>query len=467
MRQAEFDVMTLIATRDTAALDRIVADADRAKPDAMLARSGERMSDTRYTQMRDGGVAVIDLNGRISKRMNLFAQICGGGTSTEMLLKDFQYCLDSPNVKSIVFNIDSPGGEAFGVNEIAQHIYAARGRKPIKAYVSGLGCSGAYWIATACDEIITDKSAFLGSIGVVSVMIDDTEAYKMMGYDKKVVTSSNAPKKRLDLNTVEGMAEFQAELDAMESVFIGAVARNMKKKREDVVRDFNQGGVLVGNDAVKAGMAHRTGSLEQLVRELARNNKPRAGSVGAETSEGEMDMNFKEKVKELAVSLGFSVAETEIAPEVVAEESEAAPEASTPAPEPAPEAPSADLAAERAKIDAERNEMFASKAKNFVAAEVAASRLLPAEAASFEASYLQALKDDHAHPIAGYSRVSGLETAQASRQPHHFQKETIAPDATYQVLSGDASPDAVSAERKQELMGKTPLGKSALKLVNK
>jgi signal peptide peptidase SppA len=468
MRRQEFDTMTLVALRQTETLEKIAAEMDKPLPETMMTRRGERLQNTRYVEIRDS-VAVIDVNGRLSKRMGFFAEICEGGTSTEILLKDFQTVLDNPAVKSIVFNIDSPGGEAFGINEFANHIFNARGKKPMTAYVGGLGCSGAYWIASACDEVVCDKSAFLGSIGVVSVAIDDTQAYKMLGFDKRVVTSSNAPKKRLDLNTDEGMAEFQAELDAMENVFISSVARNRKVKREQVINDFNQGGVLVGADAVKAKMADRVGSLEQVIREQVRGNKNPANAKTAE-HKGEINMSFKDKFRELAAAAGFTVQET--AAETVEETLETSEMSDAETVRLKAEVQAANSRAERAEAEkaallkaqaAAKETAITEKARAYVSKELAESRLLPAEKESFEASYLQALKDDEAAPLPVGSRAALLETSQAKRTPHLFASEQIAPDATARVLHGDQS--ASAEDRADELLRQTPLGRSALKIV--
>lgn len=443
MRQAELDSMTLIAARNLEQLERIAADAERNyKPDAMTTKPGVRMANTRYTEIREGSVAVIDLNGRIAKRMDFFTEVCEGGTSSETLLKDFQACLDNPNVASIVFNIDSPGGEAFGINEIASHIYAARGKKPMMAYVSGLGCSGAYWIAAACDEIVCDKSAFLGSIGVVAVSIDDTAAYKMLGFDKKVVTSSNAPKKRLDLNKPEDLAEFQSELDAMEKVFIGFVAKSRSKTVEQVKTDFNQGGVLCGADAVKAGMADRTGNLEQVIKQLSKKGKTTA-STGAEKN-GEINMSFKEKFKELAAAAGFSVTENDeqIAPLSIAPnaESQSAPLiASSVGRVAALETELANLKAERTQ---EKQSQLKTDAEKFVAGEIKAGRMIPAEKEKFESLFVQASIDDQSSPLAEGSRVDSLKEIQATRKPHNLTEEVLDPKTGLKVLQTDETPTA-------------------------
>lgn len=461
MNQQDFDKMCLTVARNAPELERIAAN-ESFQPQALLTKPTTPMAGTRYVDMRDS-VAVIDVNGVIAKRMNMFEEICEGGTSTELLAKDFQTAIDSPQVKAVVFNIHSPGGEAFGMNEIASLIYQARGKKPIKAYVSGQGCSAAYFIAAACDEVIIPKDGMLGSVGVVAEWQDPTEFYKMLGIDRKVVTSSNAPNKRLNLNTDEGMAEFVATLDAMEKPFIKSVAKFRGKTFDEVVQDFNRGGVKVGADAVKAGMADRIGSLEQVISELSKSTKVSANSNSQPkaNTKGENTMSLLDK-------FNAWLASDEVKPLL---ESTETPEA-TVAPSAEVETLKTQLAAEQAKNASlaqakmeEQKTAIADKCSAYVASEKTAGRLTPAEEKDFSAAYMQALTDDAANPLAEGSRASLIEAAQAKRAPHLFHKEVLAPDATAKVLSGDSETEGVSEARKTELLNKTPLGQSALKVV--
>ena len=101
-----------------------------------------------------GVVAVIPVFGVISHRAHMVADICGpGGTSTEMLQQTIRGAVNDPNVKAIVLDIDSPGGSVFGVQELADEIFAARSTKPILASANSLAASAAYWIGTAASEL--------------------------------------------------------------------------------------------------------------------------------------------------------------------------------------------------------------------------------------------------------------------------------------------------------------------------
>ncbi|MBW5416117.1 MULTISPECIES: S49 family peptidase [unclassified Pseudomonas] len=247
------------------ALENLLAIAERKlDPDALETRLGKSLDNTRTVTMRDG-VAIIPVTGPIFRYANLFTRI-SGATSTQVLATDIQTALDDPKVKSIVLNIDSPGGEANGINELADLVYAARAQKKIVAYVGGTGASAAYWIASAASEIVVDATAVLGSIGVVLEVVTRKAAE---GEKRYVITSSNAPNKRPDIETEEGRALVGKTIDALGEVFTARVARNLGVKKEDVPAMGDHGGLLIGAQAVESGLAHRVDSLESVIRKLA------------------------------------------------------------------------------------------------------------------------------------------------------------------------------------------------------
>ena len=247
-------------------LDNLMAIADRqGDPEALEARLGRPLDNTRAVTMRDG-IAVIPVTGPIMRYANLFTRI-SGATSTQELATDLQTALDNPQVKGILLNMDSPGGEANGINELGDMIYAARGKKPIKAYAGGSLASGAYWLASAADEVVIDDTALVGSIGVV---VEVAIRKAVDGEKRYTITSSNAPNKRPDLETEEGRGEIAKSINALGEVFAAKVARNLGVDPEQVPAMGDHGGLRVGAAAVEAGLAHRLGSLESLITEMAK-----------------------------------------------------------------------------------------------------------------------------------------------------------------------------------------------------
>ena len=221
---------------------------------------GERMG------IRDG-VAILNVEGPLFKKANLFVEFCGA-TSYEILRRDLQVALDDPSISAILLNVDSPGGEANGCDELAAAIYSARGRKPITAYVSGMAASGGYWIASAADRVVVSELAVLGSIGVVLGVEDRSGADERRGVRKVEIVSSQSPGKRPDVNTEEGRTQIQTMVDDLAEVFVSAVAKHRGVSSEDVISKFGAGGVKVGAKAVASGMADEVGQFEAVLASL-------------------------------------------------------------------------------------------------------------------------------------------------------------------------------------------------------
>jgi ClpP class serine protease len=175
---------------------QIIDIAERANldPEAVAAKLGRPLDNARKVDVRDG-VAVIPVRGVIARYANLFTEICDG-TSVDVLAKDFRTALDSPAVHSIILEIDSPGGQAAGIGELAGQIREGSKVKPVVCYVSNLGASAGYWLASAGSEVVASPSAILGSVGVVLPVAKDSGAGRTIEF-----VSSKSPNKRPDPGT--------------------------------------------------------------------------------------------------------------------------------------------------------------------------------------------------------------------------------------------------------------------------
>lgn len=244
--------------------------------DALGARQGVRLMNTRTVQIRSG-VAIVPVTGPIFRYANLFTEI-SGATSTEILARDFRMAVDDPLVKAIVLDINSPGGMASGINELGDMVFEARAEKRIVAYAGGQMASAAYWIGSAAHETVIDKTAMVGSIGAIMSIVDSRGKDERAGVRTIQIVSSQSPDKNVDPSIDEGRAKYQKIVDDLAAVFIAAVARNREVTLDTVLRDFGQGGQMVGQKAVDAGLADRLGSLEQVVQELA-NSEPTRRSI--------------------------------------------------------------------------------------------------------------------------------------------------------------------------------------------
>lgn len=256
-------------------LERIlaIAQGENESTEAVAAKLGRPLQNTRTVINRDG-VAIVPVTGPIFRYANLFTMI-SGATSIDVLATDFRAALDDPDIRGIVLEIDSPGGQVAGTSEFAEQVRAAK--KPVTAYISDLGASAAYWIASAADRVVIRDTAAAGSVGVVATL------RKGKKDDMIEIVSSQSPKKRPDLDTEAGRAELRQVVDDLAQVFIERVAGYRGATVGHVLEHFGQGAVLVGDRAVRAGLADELGSLETVIAGMAGKTHKRGAIVMSET----------------------------------------------------------------------------------------------------------------------------------------------------------------------------------------
>jgi len=227
--------------------------------EAVAAKIGRPLDNTRSVEMR-GNISVIPVTGTIVRYSSFFTEICGG-VSTEMLARELNTALNDESVETIVFNIDSPGGEASGIAELGEMIKEARAKKKIVAYVDDMAASAGYWIASAAEEIYASKTAMVGSIGVVFTLREKTGS----GIE---IVSNVSPRKRPDISTAEGISQIQAWADKLGDIFVDSVALNRGVSSDTVLEKFGQGDMLVGREALEAGMVDSITTFEALIAKL-------------------------------------------------------------------------------------------------------------------------------------------------------------------------------------------------------
>lgn len=220
-----------------------------------------------------GSVAVINVSGGLVNRP--MRDACGSGpTSYEELRGAFDAAMSDENVTAIVFRMDSPGGMASGCFDLADYIFASRGKKPIVAQVDDMAYSGAYALAAACDEIQMTRTGGVGSIGVYTYHIDQS------GYDAKAgikVTYIFAGAKKVDGNPHEpmsdsAMADAQDDINETYDLFVNSVAKYRGMSADEVRATEAQ--CYGPADALVFKLADSIGTLEDLLARLSTPAQP-------------------------------------------------------------------------------------------------------------------------------------------------------------------------------------------------
>lgn len=230
------------------------------------------------------GSGVISVWGPIFPRGNLMTRN-SGATSLNSVESEFRTFLEDDDVEQIVLSLNTPGGDATGIQAFSELIYEARSVKPIIAVAQDLSASAGLWIASAATEVVATPTSFLGSLGVVL-----TASRSRADPDRIQFVSSQSPRKREDPASDDGRKRAQELVDALAQVFVETVARNRGVDVETVLSDFGQGGLLVGAEAVKVGMADRIGTLEQVIAGSSgdRGNQRRRSTMTTKTDKPEI-----------------------------------------------------------------------------------------------------------------------------------------------------------------------------------
>lgn len=167
------------------------------------------------------------------------------------------------SVGKVVLYVDSPGGSVAGISDLAADIRALNSKKPVVAYVKGLGASAAYWILSGAGEVVASPSAFVGSLGVVGALYDTSKAAENAGVKVHVITSTDLkgagfPGAEV---TPAHIAESQRTIDSIAAMFKADVSMGRKWPSDQTDKLFD-GRVHPAKEALALGLIDRIGALE-------------------------------------------------------------------------------------------------------------------------------------------------------------------------------------------------------------
>jgi signal peptide peptidase SppA len=201
-----------------------------------------------------GGVAIIEVCGTLVQKLGKLRPY-SGMSGYDGIRQNFMTAMTDPEVKAIMLDVDSPGGEVSGCFDLVDAIYNARGKKPIWSILNESAYSAAYAIASAADRIIVPRTGGTGSIGVIWMHMDWSKALTGAGFKVTFITygetkADGHPEIPL---SADALARFQSDIDKMGELFVTTVARN-RNIPADAVRD-TQAATYLGADGVSQGLA--------------------------------------------------------------------------------------------------------------------------------------------------------------------------------------------------------------------
>lgn len=212
------------------------------------------------------GMAIIPIHGSL---LNRFGSSYGGATGYNFIRTQHAAALRDPDVKGILFDVHSNGGEVAGCFETSDAIYDARGEKPTMAIIDSNGYSAAYAIASAADQVIVTPSGGAGSVGVISMHIDVSQALDNAGVKISLITSGDH---KADGNPFEKLPDsvrkdVQANIDEMRGTFVNNVAK-YRGTEAKAVHD-TEAKTYRGQKAVDVGFADAVMTVPQALESFS------------------------------------------------------------------------------------------------------------------------------------------------------------------------------------------------------
>ncbi len=204
---------------------------------------------------RIGNVGVIGVEGTLVHKGKFIGQ-ASGETSYEGLQAQIARAGRDPNIKGVVFEVDSFGGQVNGAFETAAMIGQLSAQKPTLAILTDFALSAGYLLASQARQIVMPETGAAGSIGVLTIHADMSKKLEQDGVKVTLIASG---KHKTDGDPTQPLpddlrAAMQARVDRRRDQFAAAVAagRGSRLPVQKVLATEAQ--VYHGEDAVAAGL---------------------------------------------------------------------------------------------------------------------------------------------------------------------------------------------------------------------
>ncbi|MBN2332106.1 MAG: signal peptide peptidase SppA [Deltaproteobacteria bacterium] len=178
---------------------------------------------------------------------------------------------DDPHIKAIIIRINSPGGAVAPSQELYDEIKRIRSIKPVYSSLGTVAASGGYYVACATQKIYANPGTLTGSIGVIMQFANWEKILAKLGVDNTVVKSGPYKDIGSPLRSMSKAEEklLQEMINDVYNQFVVAVTESRDIPLDSLLT-LADGRVFSGRQAYDCGLVDTLGSLQQAVRDLAR-----------------------------------------------------------------------------------------------------------------------------------------------------------------------------------------------------
>lgn len=188
------------------------------------------------------------------------------GINSTKVIKDLKKLTDDDNVKAVVLRVNSPGGSAFGSEQIWYAVSQLKKEKPVIVSMGDYAASGGYYISCCADTIVADPTTLTGSIGIFGMVPNVQGLTDKMGLDFDVVkTNTYADFGTLTrpMNSGE-KALMQEYVNQGYDLFLTRCSEGRGISKADLDK-IAQGRIWTGETALKIGLVDVLGGLDTAI----------------------------------------------------------------------------------------------------------------------------------------------------------------------------------------------------------
>ena len=216
---------------------------------------------TEFGALKKDAVAVIPIFGAIYQTDS--SKVWERGS--QQIARRIKAAADKKEVKAILLDINTPGGSVGAVQEIYSAIMRAKAetRKPFVARFGDVSASGGYYVASACDKIVSEPGTLTGSIGVIFSASSFAGLMTKVGMRNEVIKSGKFKDIGSPLRdmTPEERKLLQAIIDDSYDQFVTAVSDGRKMAVADV-KKLADGRIYTGRQALNNKLVDKLGDLQ-------------------------------------------------------------------------------------------------------------------------------------------------------------------------------------------------------------
>ena len=200
------------------------------------------------------------------------------GINSEELSETIYELKDDDNVKGMVLRVNSPGGSAFGSEQIWKAVmdFKASG-KPVAVSMGDYAASGGYYISCCADRIFAERTTITGSIGIFGVIPCYSELIenKLGVHMASVKTNENADMASMGKKlTPAQLAAIQNMINNGYELFTKRCADG-RHVTQDSIKKIAEGRVWDAMTAKQIGLVDEFGGIREAVVWVA--NKAKLG----------------------------------------------------------------------------------------------------------------------------------------------------------------------------------------------